>query len=159
MAVLMSHLAQKKTVAAPVTLKRALVVDDSPTILHAVCSLLEHHQIVNVVGRSENASGAIDAVQFLRPDLLLMDADMPGMSGLRASLVMSQLYPEVTVVLMSMDTGRKFVQACHDCGARSVIYKPKFLKELSEFLIKSEEIEILKPIAVLKNAAQTSRPA
>ena len=156
MAVLLSDIPPKKTVEAEITLKRVLVVDDSPTILHAVCSLLEHHQIVNVVGRSENASDAIDAIQLLKPDLLLMDADMPGMSGLRASLVMSQLYPAVAIVLMSMEKERKFIQACHDCGARAVIYKPKFLKELDEFL-KSEETDIMKPIA-LKNAAKASRP-
>jgi DNA-binding NarL/FixJ family response regulator len=157
MAVLLSDIPPKKAVAAEITLRRALVVDDSPTILHAVCSLLEHHQVVNVVGRSDNASDAIDAIQLFKPELLLMDADMPGMSGLRASLVMSQLYPEVTIVLMSMDKERRFIQACHDCGARAVIYKPKFLKELDEFL-KSEDAETMKPITGLKNAAQVSRP-
>lgn len=156
MAVLLSNTPPKKTVAAPVALKRVLVVDDSPTILHAVCTLLEHHQLVNVVGRAENASDGIDAIQLLKPDLVLMDADMPGMSGLRASLVMSQLYPEVTIVLMSMDTDRKFIQACHDCGARSVIYKPKFLKELDQFL-KSEETEIMQPMVALKTAGPSFR--
>ena len=117
-----------------ICLKTALIVDDSITILHAVCSLLTHHQIVDVVGRSENGSQAVDAVQLLRPDLLLMDADMPGMSGLRASLVISQLYPDVTIVLMSMDTDQRFVKACHDCGAHAVIYKPRFLKELDQIL-------------------------
>jgi len=70
----------------------------------------------------------------VKPDLLVMDADMPGMSGLRASLMISQLHPEVTIILMSMDTGHRFVQACHDCGAHAVIYKPRFLKELSQVL-------------------------
>ena len=76
--------------APPAALKTAVVVDDSSTILHAVCSLLEHHNIVNVVGRSENGLDAMSEVQYcFRPDLLVMDADMPGMSGLRASLVIS----------------------------------------------------------------------
>lgn len=124
----------KESPSSPFALKTALVVDDSITILHAVCSLLIHHQIVDVVGRSENGPQAVDAVELLRPDLLLMDADMPGMSGLRAALVISQLYPHVTIVLMSMDTDRRFVKACHDCGAHAVIYKPRFLKELDQIL-------------------------
>jgi two-component system nitrate/nitrite response regulator NarL len=124
----------KESPSSPFALKTALVVDDSITILHAVCSLLIHHQIVDVVGRSESGSQALDAVELLRPDLLLMDADMPGMSGLRAALVISQLYPHVTIVLMSMDTDRRFVKACHDCGAHAVIYKPRFLKELDQIL-------------------------
>jgi DNA-binding NarL/FixJ family response regulator len=119
---------QMPKAAPPAALKTAVVVDDSSTILHAVCSLLEHHNIVTVVGRSESGLDAMTEVQMLKPDLLLMDAEMPGMSGLRASLMISQLHPEVTIILMSMDTGQRFVQACHDCGAHSVIYKPRFLK-------------------------------
>jgi DNA-binding NarL/FixJ family response regulator len=126
------------------TLKRAVVVDDSNTILHAVCSLLEHHQIIEIVGRAENSSDAMNVVQLQKPNLLLMDADMPGMSGLRTSLVMSQIYPDVTIVLMSMDTNPRFVQACHDCGAHAVIYKPRFLKELSDFL-KTDEQQTAEP--------------
>ena len=39
--------------------KRALVVDDSETILHAICTLLEHHDVVDVAGRAENGPRAI----------------------------------------------------------------------------------------------------
>jgi DNA-binding NarL/FixJ family response regulator len=121
-------------VVPPAPLRTAIVVDDSSTILHAVCSLLEHHNIVNVVGRAESGLNAMSEVQMLKPDLLLMDAEMPGMSGLRASLMISQIHPEITIILMSMDTGHRFVQACLDCGAHAVIYKPRFLKELRQVL-------------------------
>ena len=69
------------------TRKRTLVVDDSETILHAICSLLEHHDVVEVAGRAESGTQAIDAVLELKPDLILMDADMPGMSGLENGAV------------------------------------------------------------------------
>ena len=113
---------------------RAIVVDDSLTILHLICSLLQHHEIVDVVGRAESGSETIDAVLNLHPDLVLMDADMPGMSGLRASLLLSQVSPETRVVLMSMDTTSQFRNACSGCGASGVIYKPKFLSELAQLL-------------------------
>jgi two-component system, NarL family, invasion response regulator UvrY len=113
---------------------RAIVVDDSLTILHAICSLLEHHEIVDVVGRAESGSETIDAVLNLHPDLVLMDADMPGMSGLRASLLLSQISPATRVVLMSMDTTPQFRNACCGCGACGLIYKPKFLSELAQLL-------------------------
>src|SRR5215467_15339233 len=85
--------------------KRTLVVDDSITILHAICTLLEHHRVVEVVGRAESGSDAIDRVNELRPELVLLDADMPGMSGLRTALLISQMHPEIEVLLMSMETG------------------------------------------------------
>jgi len=114
--------------------QRTLVADDSVTILHAVCSLLEHHKVVEIVGRAESGPEAIERVQELRPDLVLLDADMPGMSGLRTALMLSQMHPEIEIVLMSMDTSAQFRAACAGCGATAVIYKPRFLNELRTFL-------------------------
>lgn len=118
----------------PLRKKRALVVDDSTTILHAICSLLEHHKVVEVVGRAENGPETIDRVAELQPELVLLDADMPGMSGLRTALLISQMHPRIEVVLMSMDTSAQFRAACAGCGATAMIYKPKFLRELRTFL-------------------------
>jgi DNA-binding NarL/FixJ family response regulator len=118
---------------APVR-KRTLVVDDSETILHAICSLLDHHDVVEVAGRAESGTQALDDVLELKPELVVMDADMPGMSGLRTALLLSQMAPGTEVVLMSMDTSPGFRAACAGCGAKAVIYKPRFLRELSALL-------------------------
>lgn len=126
--------ASRKPAPAPSGKKRTLVVDDSATILHAICTLLEHHEIVEIAGRAEGGQEAIDAVLELKPELVLMDADMPGMSGLRTALLLSQMQPETRIILMSMDTSRQFRSACAGCGANAVIYKPKFLRELSALL-------------------------
>src|SRR5579864_1918112 len=126
---------------------RTLVVDDSPTILHAICALLEHREIVDIVGRAETGAEAIDAVAALKPELVLMDADMPGMSGLRTSLLLSQSAPSTRLVLMSMDTSPHFRRACSGCGAHEVIYKPKFLSELVKMLEAAPVTEWEKPTA------------
>jgi DNA-binding NarL/FixJ family response regulator len=107
--------------------KRTLVVDDSETILHAICSLLDYHNLVEVAGRAESGTQAVDAV-------LEMDADMPGMSGLRTALLLGEMAPRAEVIMMSMDTSPRFLEACAGCGAKAVIYKPKFLHELSALL-------------------------
>ena len=114
--------------------KKTLVVDDSETILHAICTLLEHHDIVEVAGRAQSGTQTLDAVLDLKPDLVLMDADMPGMSGLRTALLLSQMAPTIEIILMSMDTSVQYRAACAGCGAKAVIYKPRFLRELSALL-------------------------
>jgi DNA-binding response OmpR family regulator len=115
-----------KPVALPSTRKRTLVVDDSETILHAICALLEYHDVVEVAGRAESGRQTIDTI--------LVDADMPGMSGLRTALLLSQVAPTTEIILMSMDTSAQFRAACEGCGAKAVIYKPRFLRELSVLL-------------------------
>ena len=128
------HHSHPAKITAPIVRKRALIVDDSATILHAICTLLEHHEIVEITGRAESGQEAIDAVIQLKPELVIMDADMPGMSGLRTALLLSQMSPETAIILLSMDTSPQFRAACAGCGARTVIYKPKFLRELSTLL-------------------------
>jgi two-component system nitrate/nitrite response regulator NarL len=123
-----------KIAALPSKRKRTLVVDDSTTILHAICSLLEHQKMVEVVGRAESGTETIDRANELQPDLVLLDADMPGMSGLRTALLLSQLHPQTEIILMSMDTSPQFRAACAACGAMAMVYKPRFLKELLAFL-------------------------
>lgn len=139
--------------------KRTLVVDDSLTILHAICSLLEHYEIVEVVGRAESGPETLDAVAELRPDLVLMDADMPGMSGLRTSLLLSQTSPAPKVVLMSMDTTPQFRRACSGCGAYAVIYKPKFLSELSRLLEATPAEDWERPSRVRRKPQALSTPS
>lgn len=134
-----------KIATVPVGRKKALVVDDSTTILHAICALLEHHELVNVIGRSESGQETINVALELKPDLVLMDADMPGMSGLRTALLLSQMLPQTKIILMSMDTGVQFRAACAGCGAAAVVYKPKFLRELSTLLQRP----LKKTVAVL----------
>ena len=134
----LGSLAIRTQTVEPVSLaplrKRTLIVDDSETILHAICSLLDYHNLVEVAGRAESGTQAVDAVVELKPDLVLMDADMPGMSGLRTALLLSQMAPGTEVILMSMDTSPRFRAACAGCGAKAVIYKPRFLGELSALL-------------------------
>lgn len=134
----LGSVAIRKQTTEPVPLqsikKKTLVVDDSETILHAICSLLEHHDMVQVAGRAESGTQALDAVLDLKPDMVLMDAEMPGMSGLRTALLLSQMAPATEVILMSMDTSPGFRAACAGCGAKAVIYKPRFLLELSALL-------------------------
>lgn len=113
---------------------RALVVDDSSTILYAICSLLEHHKIVDVVGRAASGQEALAQITSLRPDIVLMDADMPEMSGLHTALLLSRTSPRTRTVMMSMDDNPQFRRSCQDCGASAVIYKPKFLEELKTIL-------------------------
>ena len=60
---------------------RTLVVDDSPEILQVVCLLLEMEERVEVIGRATDGSEALDAVVSLRPDLVVMDVQMPRMDG------------------------------------------------------------------------------
>ena len=105
---------------------RILVVDDSPDFLDVVCGLLELEDFIEVVGRATDGSGAIQAASDLRPDVILMDVQMPYMNGLTTALLLSQHFPEIRVILMSADESLQTRIACQSSGARAFVYKPTF---------------------------------
>lgn len=105
---------------------RIVVVDDSPDFLDVVCGLLGLEEFIEIVGTATDGSGAIQAASDLRPDVVLMDVQMPYMNGLTTALLLSQHFPEIRVILMSADESLQTRIACQSSGARAFVYKPAF---------------------------------
>jgi len=115
----------KRSKAVPI-----LVVDDSATLLHAICALLEPEELAEVVGRATDGQEALEAVDSLHPEFVLMDVSMPRMNGLRATRLLSRHFPETKVLLMASEDSPYLREECLASGAVAFVYKPRFLKEL-----------------------------
>ena len=107
-----------------------VVVDDSPTILHAICALLEVEEGIEIVGRASDGEEAIEAVESLHPEFVLMDVSMPRMNGLAATKLLARHFPRTRVLLMSNEASQDLREECLGCGAVAFVYKPRFRKEL-----------------------------
>ena len=64
---------------------RILIADDSPAIRDGMCSLLDSTGDFQVVGMAEDGLEALDKARELRPDLVIMDSQMPNMDGVEAT--------------------------------------------------------------------------
>jgi DNA-binding NarL/FixJ family response regulator len=83
------------------------VVDDSPAVLTGARSVLDEADGVAVIGCCDNGREAVPVVERLRPDLVVMDLDMPEMDGVEACRLITAAHPEVTVLLHTgTDRGR-----------------------------------------------------
>ena len=91
---------------------RTAVIDDSETFLEVVCALLECDDSLDVVARGHDGEEAINIVAKLRPDLVVMDIDMPRLDGLNAALVISTRFPSTQIVLMSAEDSRELRADC-----------------------------------------------
>jgi DNA-binding NarL/FixJ family response regulator len=76
-----------------------LIVDDSPTVRHALCELFTREKDFDVCGEAENGKEAIERAKQLHPDLIVTDLSMPIMSGLEEARVLKQLMPTVPVII------------------------------------------------------------
>jgi len=96
---------------------RAVVVDDTPEIACAIQLFLEHTGRVENVGMASNGQLAIELVDVLRPDLVVMDVNMPVMNGLLATGEIKRFHPETKVLVVSADSDPELLSSALDCGA------------------------------------------
>jgi two-component system, NarL family, nitrate/nitrite response regulator NarL len=117
---------------------RTVVVDDSPTFLEVVCALLELEEEIDVLARAADGVSALEVVADLRPDLLVMDIDMPYLDGLNAAMLISTRFPRTRIVLMSADDSPELRADCLACGADAFVHKPQFRKAFSRALSRMQ---------------------
>ena len=103
---------------------RILVVDDQLLYAEAISVLLRSHDNINVVGIAADGREAIEQASSLRPDVVLMDIEMPRLDGLSATRWIRRRLPATKVLVMTALTGDEYVERARQAGAEGCI--PKF---------------------------------
>src|SRR6187200_2861116 len=80
---------------------RVLVVDDSIVVRRVVTEVLDAQQDMEVIGSASNGRAALDKMVQLKPDLVVLDIEMPEMDGLTALTHLRQDYPRTPVIMFS----------------------------------------------------------
>jgi signal transduction histidine kinase len=113
---------------------RVLLVDDHQTMRRNLRAVLEAQGDMIVVGEAGDGSAALEEVRALRPDVVVMDIDMPGMDGVEATRRIVQEQPGVAVIGLSMHDEDAFGAAIRKAGGRSYLSKtvsgPQLLAEI-----------------------------
>jgi DNA-binding NarL/FixJ family response regulator len=102
---------------------KVLLVDDHQLIRDGVQSMLENTEDLEVIGSASSGEDAINAVRESRPDLILMDIMMGGMTGIEATRWIKEFDPTIKVVLLTMEISRDYVSAGIKSGVDG--YLPK----------------------------------
>ena len=108
-----------------------VLVDDYPAYLELICSVLEFEQRLEVIGKANDGKQALRAVRKLRPQLVLMDVNIPRMGGLRAARLIAACFPEVKIALMSAEESPLLREKCFACGAHAFISRRQFREDFA----------------------------
>ena len=109
---------------------RILVVDDSAIARDALCNFLEMHAAFEVVGCAQDGNESLRLAAELRPDLVLMDVNMPGMNGLEATKRLLRQRPDIRVIFVSLHDSLSILRASLATGAHGFVCKNRIHEEL-----------------------------
>jgi DNA-binding NarL/FixJ family response regulator len=109
---------------------RLLLVDDQTLVRQGLRVLLEAHGDIQVVGEAENGSQAVQQVEALQPDLVLLDVRMPEMDGVAAAQLICQRFEGVKVVMLSTFDDEDYVCRAMQFGAIGYLLKDTDAVEL-----------------------------
>jgi DNA-binding response OmpR family regulator/two-component sensor histidine kinase len=109
---------------------RVLLVDDHAMVREGLRSVLESYDDVVVVGEAPNGEDAVAMAERLRPTLVVMDINMPKMSGIEATAHITRTYPEIQVIGLSVNASGNNVQAMLKAGAVLLLTKEAAVNEL-----------------------------
>jgi DNA-binding NarL/FixJ family response regulator len=111
--------------------KFKIVLAEDHTILRAgLKSLLETTQKFLVVGEADNGRDAIRRVAELKPDLVIVDLSMPGLSGIDAIREIKDRYPEVKTLVLTVHCEEEYIHASLAAGANGYVLKDATQNEL-----------------------------
>ena len=94
-----------------------LVVDDAPDIRFLLEVSLSREPKVRLVGQAENGEQAVEKIEKLRPDLVVMDMHMPIMDGVAATRRVSELWPNIEIVGFTSSGSSRAHDAMCEAGA------------------------------------------
>lgn len=103
---------------------RILLADDKIELRQNIKRLLSFEESIEVVGEASNGQEAIDVAKICRPDLLIMDINMPVIDGITATEIVNSELPSVSVILTSVQGDQEFIRRAMKAGARDFLIKP-----------------------------------
>jgi pilus assembly protein CpaE len=139
---------------------RVLIVDDITETRDHLARLLGFESDMEIVGLAESGRRAIELAIALKPDIVLMDINMPDMDGIEATEQLSAQVPGASVVMMSVQGEADYLRRSMLAGAREFLVKPFSSDELTSSIrqIYSREREKLERFPVAVAASPASLP-
>jgi pilus assembly protein CpaE len=134
---------------------RVLIVDDVQESRENVERLLKFEPDMEIVGSASRGQDAIELTIALKPDIVLMDVNMPDMDGITATRAIMSQSPSTGVIMMSVLNEPDILRRSMLVGAREFLVKPFSLDEL---LSSIQNVHVTRPKGLVQSIAVTADP-
>ncbi len=118
-----------------------VIVDDSRETVENIRTLLRFEPSLEVTGAAYDGKESIKLCEKLKPDIVLMDVNMPEMDGLTAAQILSMQLPDTGIIMMSVQAEKEYLKKAMIAGAREYIVKPFSSEELTQTILRTFELQ------------------
>lgn len=108
-----------------------VVVDDVDESREMILRMLQFDSSIDVIGTARTGLEAVDAAQKLKPDVIVMDINMPDMDGISATEVIRKKVPYIQIIILSVQNDANYMRRAMLAGARDFLTKPPLIDDLT----------------------------
>ncbi|MBK8710882.1 MAG: response regulator transcription factor [Niastella sp.] len=109
---------------------KLFIVDDHYMVIEGIHSILQNENSIEWMGHASNADSCLAFLKNQRPDVILMDISMPGMSGIELCKLVRENYPSIYIIGLSTFNQQSFIKKMMDVGASGYLLKNATRQEL-----------------------------
>ena len=102
---------------------RVIIADDHRLVVESLRRVLDSEQDITCVGVANNGIGAIQMARDLKPDVAILDVDMPDMDGIETTRRIKADFPQVAVLVLTAYDYEEYIVACLEAGADGFVLK------------------------------------
>jgi len=102
---------------------RIILADDHEMVREGIRALLRHNKDICIVGEADTGHEVLELLDHQKADLVLMDINMPGLNGIKATEAVKKSYPDVKVLALSMHNDDAHIISMLEAGASGYILK------------------------------------
>ncbi|MCU9612992.1 response regulator transcription factor [Caldibacillus lycopersici] len=111
---------------------KILIIDDHQLYREGIKRILEFEKSFEVVGEGSDGGEALNLVKKCKPDVVIMDINMPHMNGVEATRQLIQVYPSTKVIILSIHDDENYVSHALQTGASGYLLKEMDVESLIE---------------------------
>ncbi|MBS1730724.1 MAG: response regulator transcription factor [Bacteroidetes bacterium] len=109
---------------------KLFIVDDHYMVIEGIRSLIENEKDIEWMGHATNATSCLSFLKHQLPDIILMDINLPEMSGIDLTKIVNEKYPSVFILGLSTFNQQPFIRSMIDQGASGYVLKNATKEEL-----------------------------
>jgi pilus assembly protein CpaE len=120
---------------------RVIIADDSEQTRENIRAIFGYEETIDIIGEAQNGLEAVELARELRPDIILMDINMPEMDGIRAAKTITESGLDGSIIMMSIQEEREYIKKAMSAGARDYVVKPFKVNELLDTIKRIFQVD------------------